>query len=158
SDGNRNFSSVAQVFRGFRRTASPTPDRTQEDRCRHDQAFAQEDPGEKIMNSILDAFVNGSIVSTVVVLAVSIILGSIPRAFLNAATRYWIWWSALLASAVIVVLCLPSSRDKTFETSVQVLMTPTEGASHAQALQIQQALDPLAYRSSTASRRLFPIR
>jgi beta-lactamase regulating signal transducer with metallopeptidase domain len=53
------------------------------------------------MNSILAAVVNGMLVSAVPALAVGIVLRLIPGAWLNAATRYAVWWMVLAVTVAL---------------------------------------------------------
>ncbi len=53
------------------------------------------------MNAIVAALVNGAILSALLTAGLWLALLLVPRRFLNAATRYAVWWAAL---AVVVVM------------------------------------------------------
>lgn len=57
------------------------------------------------MSPIWNALVNASILSAALAAALWIGLRLTPRHALNAATRYVVWWAALLITAVLPLLC-----------------------------------------------------
>ena len=55
------------------------------------------------MNSILSALVNGTVVSAALAFAIWIVLRVMPKNWLNAATRYAIWWAVLVVTVALPV-------------------------------------------------------
>jgi hypothetical protein len=53
------------------------------------------------MNWILAAMLNGAILSVPVAVAVWVGLRLAPRRMLSAATRYVVWWAALVAVGML---------------------------------------------------------
>jgi beta-lactamase regulating signal transducer with metallopeptidase domain len=59
------------------------------------------------MSTVLAALVNGAILGAIVTCVVGVLLRLTPRRALNAATRYAIWWAALLVVVLLPVFYLP---------------------------------------------------
>jgi len=59
------------------------------------------------MSAILSALINGGIAGAAVTVAVWLVLWAAPRRALNAATRYAIWWIALLVVVALPLFYLP---------------------------------------------------
>lgn len=59
------------------------------------------------MSAILAASVNGAVLSAVVTAAVWLVMRMLPRYFLNAATRYVVWWAALAITISLPLLYRP---------------------------------------------------
>ena len=60
-----------------------------------------------MMAAVVSAWINGAIISIGLTAMIGLILRMIPRASLNAATRFGIWWFALLASLALPLLFMP---------------------------------------------------
>ncbi len=67
------------------------------------------------MNTILSALVNGAIMSVLVTSVVALAMRALPRRLLNAATRYVIWWAALVMTIAMFAWYLP--RGDTLRSS-----------------------------------------
>ena len=59
------------------------------------------------MNAALTALVNGFVVSTVTTAALWLVMQLVSKRSWNAATRYIVWWAALLVTAAMPLLYAP---------------------------------------------------
>src|ERR1019366_4847656 len=64
------------------------------------------------MNEILSSFVNAGIAGAALTLAVWLAMSIAPRRALNAATRYAVWWIALLVVVTLPVFYLPHRAER----------------------------------------------
>ncbi len=83
------------------------------------------------MNSILAAVVNGMLVSAALAIAVWIALRLAPARWLNAATRYAIWWTVL-----VITVALPVSyfRGSAAGNAVETLAVSPASAAASSAM------------------------
>lgn len=63
------------------------------------------------MSAILAAFINAGIAGAAVTMAIWLALSIAPRRMLNAATRYAVWWIALIVVVTLPVFFLPHRAD-----------------------------------------------
>ncbi len=81
------------------------------------------------MTAILAALINAGIAGAVVTFAVWLVLSIAPRRALNAATRYAVWWTALLVVVTLPVFYLPhrsqpvSAPQPSAPLATEVVMT-----------------------------------
>jgi len=86
------------------------------------------------MTAILAALINGGIAGAAITMAVWLALSIAPRRALNAATRYVVWWTALLVVVALPVFYLPHRSEAaspsqpiaTTETQTVTIATETE--------------------------------
>ena len=64
------------------------------------------------MNAVASALLNGAILSAFLSAAVWLCLRLAPRHFLNAATRYMVWWMVLAITIALPILQLPVHRAR----------------------------------------------
>jgi beta-lactamase regulating signal transducer with metallopeptidase domain len=86
------------------------------------------------MSAILSALINGGIAGAAVAVAVWIALSMAPRRALNAATRYAIWWIALLVVVTLPMFYLPHRVEP---ASAFVPAAPVTG--HTETLTVTDA-------------------
>ncbi len=78
------------------------------------------------LSAVLAAVVNGAIVSVFLAAAVWLLLRIAPRRLLNAATRYAIWWMALIAVIALPLLYLPLRSHNSDVSAISANFSPTE--------------------------------
>jgi beta-lactamase regulating signal transducer with metallopeptidase domain len=95
------------------------------------------------MNSILNAVVNGMIVSAGLAVVVRVALWLMPARFLNAATRYAIWWAVMAAVVLLPLAYVPVSSGRV------VVLTRRSGFVAPPVPHVQTPSRPIApFRSS----------
>jgi beta-lactamase regulating signal transducer with metallopeptidase domain len=85
---------------------------------------------------LLSALVNGVIVSAAATLVIAFFLRLVPRRTLNAATRYGIWFVALLIAVGLPVVFMPMPQ-------VQIPAAPPLGQLHLEELREELSQSPL---------------
>ena len=65
------------------------------------------------MTALLAALANGAMVSVPIAAVVWLVLRLAPRRLWNAATRYMVWWAALLVTAALPALFVPRPPQPT---------------------------------------------
>jgi beta-lactamase regulating signal transducer with metallopeptidase domain len=94
------------------------------------------------MNSVLNAVVNGMIVSAGLAVVVQVALWLMPARLLNAATRYAIWWAVMAAVVLLPLAYVP------FGSGRIVVLTRRSGFVNA----------PLVPRAQVPARPIAPFR
>src|SRR5262249_27451401 len=85
------------------------------------------------MNAVLTALVNGLIVSAVMTAALWFVTEFISKRSWNAATRYIVWWVALLITIVMPLLYTTGRPESPFTTESHDAFTAA-GMGNEQAL------------------------
>ncbi len=113
------------------------------------------------MNGILAAFVNGALAGALVAAGVWLVLRAIPRGVLNAATRYIVWWVALIVVVALPALYLPPPAQRVVKqvANLRPIVNRPEPApvpaSSARSVVVYRPILPAA--ASKAARPVSPI-
>lgn len=107
------------------------------------------------MNAILNAILNGAILSLPLTATVWLALRLLPRRAANASARYVIWWATLLAIVALPIAYLPASSKPSPEPAPRAELKPM---AHVSVPLMPAAPAPANRLTVSEPARRFPVR